>query len=110
MTKKTKPTFRHLIEMGMLDKQAIGYLFQNAEHFLTSSLEKDALQKTLSGKVVTNLFFEPSTRSRHSFLIAAKRLGAIVINPDMSTLATAKGESLIDTIRTFEAMGTCYSS
>ena len=106
MTKKTKPVLRHLIEMGVLDKQTIDYLFQSAEHFLINSLEKETLLKTLSGKVVTNLFFESSTRSRNSFIIASKRLGAIVINPDMSTLATVKGESLIDTIRTFEAMGT----
>ncbi len=106
MSKKVKPSLRHLVDMDSLDLETITYLFDSAEQFLSSCLEKDAVLKTLVGKIVTNLFFESSTRSRNSFFIAAKRLGAIVVNPDMSTLATAKGESLIDTVHSFEAMGT----
>lgn len=60
---------------------------------------------TLQGKVVANLFFEPSTRTRNSFELAAKRLSADVINFSPSTSSLSKGESILDTTRTFLAMG-----
>lgn len=59
----------------------------------------------LRGKTVVNLFHEPSTRTRISFELAAKRLSADVINISASASATSKGESLIDTAETLEAMG-----
>ena len=55
--------------------------------------------------MVVNLFFESSTRTRNSFEIAAHRLGAIVLSPNMTQSSTNKGELLIDTIRNLEAMG-----
>jgi aspartate carbamoyltransferase catalytic subunit len=58
----------------------------------------------LRGKTVANLFFEPSTRTRTTFELAAKRLSADVLNIAMSTSATTKGESLLDTLRNLEAM------
>jgi aspartate carbamoyltransferase catalytic subunit len=60
---------------------------------------------TLLGKTVVNLFFENSTRTRTSFEIAAKRLSADVINFTVSTSSVTKGESLLDTARTIEALG-----
>jgi aspartate carbamoyltransferase catalytic subunit len=59
---------------------------------------------TLRGKTVINLFFEPSTRTRTSFEIAGKRLSADVVNISMSTSSVSKGETLIDTARTLDAM------
>lgn len=58
----------------------------------------------LRGKTIVNLFFEPSTRTRTTFEIAAKRLSADVINLDIASSSTTKGESLIDTLQTLEAM------
>lgn len=59
----------------------------------------------LQGKSIVNLFFENSTRTRTTFEIAAKGLSADVVNLDISTSATAKGESLLDTLKNLEAMG-----
>ncbi len=74
----------------------------------------DALRKTsdsgtrsldlLAGRTVINLFFEPSTRTRTSFDLAAQRLGAHVINFDIASSSTVKGETLLDTVHTLEAM------
>ena len=61
---------------------------------------------TLRGRTVVNLFFEPSTRTRASFELAAKRLSADVINVAASTSSIVKGETLLDTARNLEAMGT----
>ncbi|HAG10923.1 MAG TPA: aspartate carbamoyltransferase [Desulfotomaculum sp.] len=61
---------------------------------------------TLRGRTITNLFYEPSTRTRTSFELAAKFLNADVINISSSASSVVKGESLKDTVRTIEAMGT----
>lgn len=100
------PHLRHLLGMDSLDEKTIRFLFSRTDHFLQEGMNNNAMYNTLNGKIVTNLFFEPSTRTRISFEIAAKRLGAISLNPDMNTSATVKGESLLDTVHTFEAMGT----
>lgn len=95
----------HLLSMQSLDKNAITYLLDRAEYFLKSVIEKNAVLDILHGRVVANLFFEPSTRARNSFEIAEHRLGAIVLSPNMKQASTSKGELLIDTIRNLEAMG-----
>lgn len=61
---------------------------------------------TLQGQVVTNMFFEPSTRTRSSFELAAKRLSADVLNFSPSTSSLTKGETILDTAKTYLAMGT----
>ena len=99
------PTMHHLLSMQSLDADKITYLLDRAEQFLKSTIAKNEVLNTLHGKVVANLFFESSTRTRNSFEIAAKRLGAIMLSPDMRQSATIKGELLIDTIRNLEAMG-----
>ena len=75
-----------------------------AESF--SSVTEQMVKKVplLRGKTVVNLFFETSTRTRTTFELAAKRLSADVLNINIATSATAKGESLLDTIRNIEAM------
>ncbi len=105
MTKKAKPDINHLVSMETLDIDTINYLMDEADNFLKKTLSKEHILDTLKGKVVAVLFYESSTRSRNSFVIAAKRLSAITINPDMNLSAILKGESLLDTIHTFEAMG-----
>ncbi len=106
MAKKEKPPLQHLVDMESLDLGTIQYLFGSTKEFLTNCVDKNGVLKTLTGKIVTNLFFESSTRSRNSFIIAGERLGAMVLNPSMRMSATVKGESLIDTVQNFEAMGT----
>ena len=80
----------------------------------TSSSFKDVLKRdikkvpALRGKTVANLFFEPSTRTRTSFELAEKRMSMDVLNFSAPTSAVAKGESLLDTIKTIEAYGINY--
>lgn len=105
MLKSTPLTMHHLLSMQSLNEKMITYLLDRAETFLKTVVAKQAMLDTLRGKVIVNLFFEPSTRTRNSFEIAAKRLGAIVLSPDMQQSSTKKGELLIDTIRNLEAMG-----
>jgi aspartate carbamoyltransferase catalytic subunit len=66
--------------------------------------EYPAANRSLAGRTVANLFFEPSTRTRASFELAARRLGAVVLSLDVSMSSRAKGESLLDTIYTLQAM------
>ncbi len=106
MLKKTSPTLHHLLTMQSLDHAKITYLLDRAEYFLKTAVAKQEILTTLRGKVIVNLFFEPSTRTRNSFEIAEHRLGAIVLSPDMKQSSTTKGEILIDTICNLEAMGT----
>ena len=95
----------HLLSMQSLDEKKITYFLDRAEYFLKTAVAKQEVLTTLHGKVVVNLFFESSTRTRNSFEIAARRLGAIVLSPNMKQSSTNKGELLIDTICNLEAMG-----
>lgn len=105
MLKSNPPVMHHLLTMQSLDQKKITYLLDRAEYFLKTAVAKQEVLDTLRGKVIVNLFFEPSTRTRNSFEIASHRLGAIVLSPDMKQSSTTKGELLIDTIRNLEAMG-----
>lgn len=96
---------RHLLSIGSLDRDTITQLLDRAEYFLKKVVRTSHVLEAARGKVVANLFFEASTRTRNSFEIAANRLGAIVLSPDMKQSATLKGELLIDTIHNLEAMG-----
>ncbi|MGH8232590.1 MAG: aspartate carbamoyltransferase catalytic subunit [Rhodanobacteraceae bacterium] len=91
---------RHLLTLENLDRLAITQLLERAEQFRTN----DAPRDVLAGRTVLTLFFEPSTRTRTSFVLAAKRLGADTLNFDLSHSSTSKGESLLDTLHTLEAM------
>ncbi|PIZ04996.1 MAG: aspartate carbamoyltransferase catalytic subunit [Gammaproteobacteria bacterium CG_4_10_14_0_8_um_filter_38_16] len=105
MLKRKSSVLRHLLTMQSLDEKKIHGLLDRAEYFLKTVIAKEAVLTTLRGKVIANLFFEPSTRTRNSFSIAEHRLGAIVLSPNMKQSSTLKGELLIDTIRNLEAMG-----
>jgi aspartate carbamoyltransferase catalytic subunit len=93
----------HFTALTDLSSDAIHALMDRATYF--SQTEPSILKKTLPYKVLANVFFEPSTRTRISFEMAAKRLGAEVINFDLSNSSVKKGESLYDTLRTLEAIG-----
>ncbi|MCB1827181.1 MAG: aspartate carbamoyltransferase catalytic subunit [Coxiellaceae bacterium] len=103
--KKINLPIHHLVDMDSLDQDIIQQLFKRAQYFLDHCINKGCTLNTLENKLVANLFFETSTRTRSSFTIAAKRLGALILNPNMSQTAIAKGESLLDTIHSLEAMG-----
>lgn len=92
--------FKHLLDIASLSKDHVFDLLHNAQHILDHGVQPNLL----AGKTICNAFFETSTRTRSSFELAAKRLGAIVLNFDASNSATQKGETLIDTFLTLHAM------
>ncbi len=97
-------TRRHLLGMEGLSREEITTILDLGDRFL--ELRKRPIKKvpTLRGKTVINLFLEPSTRTRTSFEIAAKRLSADGINFTASASSTTKGETLIDTATNLDAM------
>jgi aspartate carbamoyltransferase catalytic subunit len=101
-----QPTFnrRHLLGIRELDAGEIGHLLDTAETFREVSKRQIKKVPALRGRTVINLFFEPSTRTRTSFEIAAKRLSADAVNVSVSTSSVTKGETLLDTARNLEAM------
>ena len=90
----------HLLTLEGMPKEQILHILDTAQQFVSVTDPAREVKKVplLRGKSVFNLFFENSTRTRTTFEIAAKRLSADVINLDISTSSTTKGESLIDTI------------
>jgi aspartate carbamoyltransferase catalytic subunit len=96
---------RHLLTLEGLPRAVLERLLDRAEALRAHAQGGVALRATLAGKAVCTLFFEPSTRTRSSFQLAAARLGADVLNFDASTSSTKKGETAADTLRTIEAMG-----
>lgn len=96
---------RHLITLEGLPRATLEGLLERAQALLPEASGGTALRGTLAGKAVCTLFFEPSTRTRSSFSLAAQRLGADLLNFDASTASTTKGEADLDTLKTLEAMG-----
>jgi len=95
---------RHLITLDGLTREEIIALLDLAQFYVRPPGERPARDQSLAGHTVANLFFEPSTRTRVSFEIAAYRLGADVVNLDMQTSSRMKGETVLDTIYTLQAM------
>ncbi len=94
----------HLLGIQGLTVEDITLIMDTAASFKEVSNREVKRVPTLRGHTVVNLFYEPSTRTRTSFEIAAKRLSADVLNIAISTSSVVKGESLKDTIKTIEAM------
>ncbi len=96
----------HLLTLEGMPKEQILYILNTAKQFVSVAAPNRRVKKVplLRGKSVFNLFFENSTRTRTTFEIAANRLSADVINLDIPTSSTSKGESLIDTIDNLVAM------
>jgi aspartate carbamoyltransferase catalytic subunit len=98
-------TRRHLLELEDLSQAEIETILDTAEGFMEVSQRRRKKLGDLKGKVVVNLFFEPSTRTRTSFGLAAKRLSADTIDFTTGGSSLSKGESFIDTAKNIEAMG-----
>ena len=92
---------RHLLDLATLPVAAMDALLRRAQALADGARAPDAL----SGRAVCSLFFEPSTRTRLSFQLAAQRLGAHILNFDASTSSATKGETDLDTFRNLQAMG-----
>lgn len=95
---------KSIIDTDSLSTEDIEMVLSNADSFLEISGRDVKKVPALRGKTVVNLFFEPSTRTKTSFEIAAKRLSADIINFSSSTSSIKKGESVIDTLKTILAM------
>ena len=95
---------KHLLGIRELNADEITHLLDTAETFRDISQREIKKVPALRGRTVINLFFEPSTRTRTSFEIAAKRLSADAVNISVSTSSVSKGETLLDTARNLEAM------
>src|SRR3982751_4646087 len=95
---------KHLLGIRELSAGEITHLLDTAETFRDVSRREIKKVPALRGRTIINLFFEPSTRTRTSFEIAAKRLSADAINISVSTSSVSKGETLLDTARNLEAM------
>src|SRR5439155_9036323 len=95
---------KHLLGIQDLSREEILEILDVAESLQEVSTRPIKKVPTLRGKSVINLFFEASTRTRTSFEIAGKRLSADVVNISLSTSSVSKGETLIDTAKTIEAM------
>lgn len=95
---------RHFLTIEGLPASLLTEILDVAESFSVVATQPVKKVPLLRGKTIFNLFFEPSTRTRTTFELAAKRLSADVMNMNISTSATNKGESLLDTLRNLEAM------
>jgi aspartate carbamoyltransferase catalytic subunit len=95
---------RHFLTIDGLSKELLTEILDTAESFTGVSERTVKKVPLLRGKVITNLFFETSTRTRTTFELAAKRLSADVLSLNVSTSSTSKGETLLDTLRNLEAM------
>jgi len=95
---------RHLLTLQGLSKSLIGNLLDQSEQYLSPMGQPVVRSDTLRDRTVANLFFEPSTRTRASFDLAARRMGADVLNLDVNTSSRKKGESILDTLYTLQSM------
>ena len=95
---------RHLLGIEGLSPDDITLLLDRSESYVEQNRQIDKKKSVLRGRTIINLFFEASTRTRTSFELAGKRLGSDVINMSVSTSSIKKGETLIDTAMTLNAM------
>jgi aspartate carbamoyltransferase catalytic subunit len=104
-TQRAVWTRRHLLGLEELSRDEIVTLLDAAEGFIDTGPRRRKKRTELRGRVVVNLFFEPSTRTRTSFGLAARRLSADVIDFTAGGSSLSKGETFIDTARNIEAYG-----
>ena len=104
--KKKKNDFKkiHLIDSKNLSKKEILHLIKESKKYISFNKQKIKKYKILEGRTIFNLFFEDSTRTRTSFEVAAKRLGADLINVALKDSSINKGETLLDTMTTINSM------
>ncbi len=100
----TQGKLHHFIDLDGLDRSLLTQILDTAEGFAGVGDRTVKKVPLLRGKTVANLFFENSTRTRTAFELAAKRLSADILNVDLVTSSTKKGESLLDTLHVLEAL------
>jgi aspartate carbamoyltransferase catalytic subunit len=105
-TEQLRPdgSLRHLLTLEGLSRAQIERLLERAQGFVRPLGVRPAMSQALSGATVANLFTEPSTRTRVSFELAARRLGAQAVNLEMQLSSRVKGESMLDTVYTLQSM------
>jgi aspartate carbamoyltransferase catalytic subunit len=96
---------RHFVSLSNFSNNDIEALIQRAHFFSIHSKQPDKIDHLLRNKIFANVFYEPSTRTRCSFEIAAKRLGADIINFVPENSSVKKGETIYDTLKTLESLG-----
>ena len=106
MTEQLRPdgSLRHLLTLEGLTKPQIERLLERAQGMVRPLGARPAMSQALAGSTVANLFMEPSTRTRVSFELAAKRLGAHVVNLELQLSSRVKGESILDTVYTLQSL------
>lgn len=97
-------SLRHLLTLENLPRREIERLLNKAESFVRPIGSRPPTSQALAGVTVANLFTEPSTRTRVSFELAAKRLGADVVNLEVQLSSRVKGESMLDTVFTLQSL------
>jgi aspartate carbamoyltransferase catalytic subunit len=97
-------SLRHLLTLETLSRADLERLLEHSQSFVTPLGATPAMSQALAWATVANLFTEPSTRTRVSFELAAKRLGAQVVNLEVQLSSRAKGESMLDTVYTLQAL------
>jgi aspartate carbamoyltransferase catalytic subunit len=97
-------SLRHLITLEGLRRDEVESLLQRSQQFARRAGERPPTGSSLTGITIANLFTEPSTRTRVSFELAGRRLGADVVNLEVQLSSRAKGESMLDTIFTLQAL------
>ena len=102
--KAVKISQKHLLGIQNLSVSDVNFILNEAKQFINLNKSKSKKLDVLRGKTQINLFFEPSTRTQSSFELAGKRLGADVMSMNIVNSAIKKGETLIDTAMTLNAM------
>jgi aspartate carbamoyltransferase catalytic subunit len=97
-------TLRHLLTLRTLSRAQLEHLLERSQSYVRPLGARPATSSVLDGFTVANLFTEPSTRTRVSFELAAKRLGAQVVNLEVQLSSRIKGESMLDTVYTLQAL------
>lgn len=97
-------SLRHLITLEDLPRTLIERLLEQSQSLVRAAGQRPPTSQSLAGCTVANLFTEPSTRTRVSFELAAKRLGADVVNLEVQLSSRVKGESMLDTVYTLQSL------
>src|SRR5580698_4088153 len=97
-------THRNLLGIAQLSRDDILQVLDGAERWFQTARDDVKNLRVLHGRTIVNIFFESSTRTRTSFEVAGKRLGADVVNVALQTSSVTKGETLLDTLRNLEAL------
>ena len=102
--RRSDGSLRHLLSLEPLSRTEVERLLNKSQTFVRSLGSTPPTSHTLAGVTVANLFTEPSTRTRVSFELAAKRLGADVVNLEVQLSSRVKGESMLDTVYTLQSL------